>query len=61
MMKYRYIVVDALIDGKMKYAIQLMAESNNYDVCIAHSRWYEKREDADALIRLKENTGGIFE
>ena len=61
MIKYKYVVVDALFDGKMRYAIHHVKTDEHGDTVIHFSRWYEKREDAEALIRLKENTGGIFE
>ena len=60
MTKYRYVVVDAMIDGKMRYAIHHVKTDEHGDTVIHFSRWFEKLEDAEALIALKENTGGVF-
>ena len=61
MTKYKYVVVDAIINGKMRYAVQCVRTDEHGDTVIYFSRGFEKLKDAEALIRLKENTGGIFE
>ena len=54
MTKYRFVVVDAMIDGKMRYAIHHVKTDEHGDTVIHFSRWYEKKEDAEAVKKLNE-------
>lgn len=48
----QYIIVDAIVNGKMKYGVQVMRNTDMGLVCINWCRWVDSREEAEAQIEM---------
>ncbi len=48
----QYIIVDAVINGKMRYGVQVMCDTGNGLSCINWCHWVDSREEAEAQIEM---------
>lgn len=52
MTTYSYLIVDAVINGKMKYAVHHMKHDEHGDTTINCGRWVDSKEEAQAQIDM---------